>query len=131
MLNTTAFTIDNIILSHENQSISLGGIFKGPTVKDVKLNFKDVDLNQITPTNEKFVFAGNINGEVSFKQNKNVYQPTASITIDNLNVNKTDLGTLNFDIEGDENLQKFTISSNLENKNLESFFFGLYSIIYN
>ena len=115
------FTIDNIILSHENQSISLGGIFKGPTVKDVKLNFKDVDLNQITPTNEKFVFAGNINGEVSFKQNKNVYQPTASITIDNLNVNKTDLGTLNFDIEGDENLQKFTINSNLENKNLESF----------
>lgn len=115
------FTIDNIILSHENQSISLGGIFKGPTVKDVKLNFKNVDLNQITPTNDKFVFAGNINGEVSFKQNNNVYQPTASIIIDNLNVNKTDLGTLNFDIAGDENLQKFTINSNLENKNLESF----------
>ena len=115
------FTIDNIILSHEEQSIALGGIFKGPTVKDLKLSFKDVDLNQITPTNEKFLLEGNINGEVSFKQNKDVYQPTASIIIDNLNVNKTDLGTLNFDIEGDENLQKFKINSNLENKNLESF----------
>jgi hypothetical protein len=40
--------------------------------------------------------------------------PTASIVIDNLNVNKTDLGTLNFEIEGDESLRKFVINSNLE-----------------
>lgn len=115
------FTIDNIILSHENQSISLAGVFNGPKNKDLKLSFKDVDLHQITPTNNSFVLQGNLNGEVSFKQNKDVYQPTASIVIDNLNVNKTDLGILNFDIEGDKNLQKFTINSNLENKNLESF----------
>ena len=115
------FNIDNIILSHENQSISLAGIFKDTSFKDLKLSFKDVDLNQITPTNDKLILEGNINGEVSFKQNKNVYQPTASIVIDNLNVNKTDLGILNFDIEGDENLEKFTINSNLENKYLESF----------
>ncbi|WP_099715674.1 translocation/assembly module TamB domain-containing protein [Flavobacterium sp. 11] len=115
------FDIDNIILSHENQSISLMGAFKGSNVKDLKLSFKDVDLNQITPFNNKFVAHGNINGEVNFKQNNNVYQPTSSIVIDNLNVNKTDLGTLNFEIEGDESLRKFTINSNLENKNFESF----------
>ena len=115
------FDIDNIILSHENQSISLMGAFKGSNIKDLKLSFKDVDLNQITPANNKFVTHGNINGEVNFKQNNNVYQPTSSIVIDNLNVNKTDLGTLNFEIEGDESLRKFTINSNLENKNFESF----------
>lgn len=115
------FDIDNIILSHEEQSIALMGAFKGANSKDLKLSFKDVDLNQITPANNKLVAHGNINGEVNFKQNDNVYQPTASIVIDNLNVNKTDLGTLNFQIEGDESLRKFTINSNLENKNLESF----------
>lgn len=115
------FDIDNIILSHEDQSISLDGIFKDTTIKDIKLSFKDVDLNQITPANNKFVIHGNINGEVNFKQNKDVYQPTSSIIIDKLNVNKTDLGTLNFDIEGDESLRKFTINSDLENENLESF----------
>lgn len=115
------FDIDNIIMSHENQSISLMGAFKGSNVKDLKLSFKDVDLNQITPVNNKFVAHGNINGEVNFKQNNDVYQPTSSIVIDNLNVNKTDLGTLNFEIAGDESLRKFTINSNLENKNLESF----------
>ena len=115
------FDIDNIIMSHENQSISLMGTFDGPNKKDLKLSFKDVDLNQITPLNNKLVTRGNINGEVNFKQNNAVYQPTASIVIDNLNVNKTDLGTLNFDIEGNESLRKFVINSNLENKNVESF----------
>jgi hypothetical protein len=115
------FNIDNIILSHEKQSISLMGAIKGTNVKDLKLSFKDVNLNQITPANKKFVVQGNINGEVNFKQNDNVFQPTSSIVIDNLNVNKTDLGTLNFEIEGDESLKKFTINSNLENENFESF----------
>ncbi|SHG33768.1 Family of unknown function [Flavobacterium segetis] len=115
------FSIDNIILSHENQAISLAGTFKGSDYKDLKLDFKDVDLNQITPINKKFVFDGNINGGVSFKQDKDVYQPTASIVVDNLSINKTELGVLGFDIEGDQNLQKFTINSNLENKDVESF----------
>jgi hypothetical protein len=115
------FNIDNILLTHENQSIALAGILKGSNVKDLKLNFKYVDLNQITPTNEKFILEGNINGEVSFKQNNAVFQPTASIVIDKLNVNKTELGVLNFNIEGNQSLKKFKINSNLENKNVESF----------
>ncbi|MBG6111540.1 virulence-associated protein VapD [Flavobacterium sp. CG_9.10] len=115
------FNIDNIILSHENQSVSLTGDINGPSYKDLKLTFTDVDLNKITPENDKFVFNGNINGEVNYKQNLNVYQPTASIQIDHLNVNKTDLGVLNFDIEGDESFKKFTINSNIENENIESF----------
>jgi hypothetical protein len=115
------FTFDDIILSHEDQQISLWGVFKGKDYKDLKLNFKDVDLNKITPENNKFVFKGNINGDVSFKQNKAVFQPTASILIDHLNLNNIDLGTLDLDIEGDENLRKFTINSTLENENFESF----------
>ena len=115
------FNIDNIVLSHEEQVISLMGDINGPSYKDLKLSFKDVDLNKITPENAQFVFNGNINGEVNYKQNKNVYQPTAAIEIDHLNVNKTDLGLLNFDIEGDENFKKFTINSTIENENIESF----------
>jgi hypothetical protein len=67
------------------------------------------------------VFEGNINGDISFKQNKAIYKPTASLVIDHLNINKTDLGDLKFDIEGDQNLEKFTINSFLENENFESF----------
>ncbi|MGO4821129.1 MULTISPECIES: translocation/assembly module TamB domain-containing protein [unclassified Flavobacterium] len=115
------FNIDDIILSHEDQAISLQGKIKDNTNKDLKLSFKDVDLFKITPTDDKFVFNGNINGEVNFKQNNAVYKPTASIVIDHLNINKTDLGVFNFDIEGDQNLEKFTINSFIENENVESF----------
>lgn len=115
------FTIDNIVLSHENQKIDLNGVIKGNDYKDIVLNFEDVDINKITPLNSKFVFNGNLNGNINYKQNKNVYQPTASIVIDHLNLNNTELGTLNFDIAGDESFKKFTINSNIQNGFTESF----------
>lgn|GEM_PF-33026 len=115
------FTIDNIVLSHENQKIDLNGIIKGTDYKDIVLNFEDVDINKITPFNSKFVFNGNLNGKVNYKQNKSVYQPTASIVIDHLNLNKTELGTLNFDIAGDESFKKFTVNSSIQNGFTESF----------
>ncbi|HJS00620.1 MAG TPA: translocation/assembly module TamB domain-containing protein [Flavobacterium sp.] len=115
------FNFDNIILSHEEQSVSLNGTMNGNLNKDLELTFKDVDLYKITPLSSKFVFNGNINGAIRFQQNKDVYKPTASLVVNNLNINKTDLGTLNFDIEGDQSLKKFTIDSYLVNKDLESF----------
>ncbi|GAA6766971.1 translocation/assembly module TamB domain-containing protein [Flavobacterium sp. CGRL1] len=115
------FTIDNIVLSHENQKIDLNGIIKGKDYKDIVLNFEDVDINKITPYNSKFVFNGNLNGNVNYKQNKDVYQPTASIVVDHLNMNKVDLGTLNFDISGDQTFKKFTVNSSIVNGFAESF----------
>ncbi|WP_269236647.1 translocation/assembly module TamB domain-containing protein [Flavobacterium flavigenum] len=115
------FNIDNIILSHENQKIDLNGVIKGTDYKDLVLNFEDVDINKITPLNKKFVVNGKLNGNINFKQNKNIYQPTANIEIDNLNLNKIDLGTLKFDISGDETFKKFTINSSIQNNFAESF----------
>ncbi|WP_281299378.1 translocation/assembly module TamB domain-containing protein [Flavobacterium limnophilum] len=117
----TNFNFDNIILTHENQEISFMGDIKGSKYKDLKLSMKNVDLNQITPTDPKFVFKGNMNGIVNYKQDNDVYQIPASIQIDGLNINKTNLGNLNFDIVGDEKLKKFTMNSTIENENLESF----------
>jgi len=115
------FNIDNIVMSHENQEVALIGDLNDTSFKDLKLSFKDVDLNKITPTNNKFIFHGNLNGEVNFKQNRNVYQPSSSLKIDHLILNKKELGDFNLDIEGDENLEKFTINSVIENENMESF----------
>jgi hypothetical protein len=115
------FNIDDIILSHENQVISLEGTIKDKINKDLKLSFKDVDLFRITPESSKFVFNGNINGALNFKQNNEIYKPTASLVIDHLNINETDLGVFKFDIEGDQNLEEFTINSFLEKESVESF----------
>ncbi|WP_418263088.1 translocation/assembly module TamB domain-containing protein [Flavobacterium faecale] len=115
------FSIDNIVLSHQGQEIALKGKLGGTKNKDLKLSFKDVDLFKITPADDKFVFNGNLNGEVHFLQNDAVYKPTATLVVDKLNINDTNLGVLKFAIEGDQNLEKFSIDSYLENKNIESF----------
>ncbi|MEO8240649.1 MAG: translocation/assembly module TamB domain-containing protein, partial [Flavobacterium sp.] len=115
------FNFDNIILTHENQEITFMGDTKGSNYKDLKATLKNVDLNQITPTDPKFVFNGNMNAEVFYKQDNAIYKPTATIKIDNLNINKIDLGNLNFDIAGDDSFKKFTVNSTLENNNLKSF----------
>ena len=114
------FNFDAITLTHNNQEITFGGDIKGSEYKDLKVNLKDVDLNQITPTNPKFVFNGNINASVHFKQDNSVFQPTATVQIDNLNINKTSLGKMNLNIAGDRNLKKFIVDANIENENLKS-----------
>lgn len=115
------FTIDDIIMSHENQKIELKGVLKDTSYKDLSLSFTDIDLSKLTPDIEQFKIKGSLNGLVHFKQDKNIYQPTSSLTIDSLNVNNADLGKLNLDIKGDESFKKFYVNSTLENKNVESF----------
>ncbi|NDP27969.1 MAG: translocation/assembly module TamB, partial [Flavobacterium sp.] len=115
------FNFDNIILTNKEQEIMFQGDIKGTNYKDLKLSFKDVDLNQITPADPKFAINGNLNAVVNYKQNNAVFQPTASIQIDHLNINKADLGYLNFDITGDESFKKFTVNSSIENENVASF----------
>ncbi|MGA9638265.1 translocation/assembly module TamB domain-containing protein [Flavobacterium sp.] len=115
------FVIDNMVLTHEDQEIVLNGKLLGKNNKNLKLSFKDVDLFKITPTDNKFVFNGNLNGELNFIQNNEVYKPTAALRVDQLSVNKTDLGILELNIEGDENLETFAVDSFLKNENLESF----------
>ena len=115
------FNFDDIIMSHENQEISFMGVIKGSTYKDLKVNLKNVDLNQITPTDPKFTFNGNINADVNYKQDNAVYQLPTSVKIDHLNINKIDLGNLNLDVIGDETFKKFTVNSTIENENVESF----------
>lgn len=114
------FNFDDIILTHSNQEIIFTGDIKGSKYKDLKISLKDVNLNQITPTNPKFVFNGNINALINFKQDNTIFQPTATVQIDDLDINKTNLGTLNLDIAGDKDLKKFALDATIENKNLKS-----------
>lgn len=115
------FTFDDIILSHENQSVLLKGFLNGTTSKDLQLTFTDVNLNKITPDVKQFKFDGNLNGEIYLKQSNSVYQPTAALEIKNLEINDNELGNLNLDIKGNNEFTRFDIDSKIENENLKSF----------
>jgi hypothetical protein len=115
------FTFDNFLITHQNESVALNGIIEGTQTKDLELIFKDVNLNKITPTVNKFRFGGNLDGSVYFKQNNSVYQPNAKLKINNLEVNENLLGTLLLEISGDDSLSKFQINSEIINENFNSF----------
>ena len=109
--NFHAFSFDDIIVSHENQSMKLNGSLSGAKNKDIALAFNNVNLNKITPTVEQFKFDGFVNGEIYLKQNNSVYQPTATLEINELQINENALGKMNLDIKGNEDFSKFEIDS--------------------
>jgi len=117
----TDFNIDNISLSHNNQRVDLAGIIKGKEYKDLKLSFNEVDLHKITPSIDSLNFGGRLNGDISLKQDKNQFEPTASLTIDTLRVNKYILGDMKLGVEGDRSFKKFNIDTSIERDGDETF----------
>lgn len=115
-------TIDQLILSHDHQKISLNGVLKGKDYKNLSLSFDKVDLSKITPEIELLKMGGLLNGEINFEQDKQIYKPTSNINIENLQLNQVDLGHMYFNIQGDASLQNFKVGSSIIKDGKEKFF---------
>ncbi|MGH2665630.1 translocation/assembly module TamB domain-containing protein [Flavobacterium sp.] len=117
----TDFSVERIAMSHENQVMELMGVLRDSTYKDLKLSFKDVNLDKITPSIDSLKIKGKVNGIVDFKQNKSIYEPSSSLAIDSLSINGLALGKLDIDVKGDNSFKNFNVHSVLRNDGLESF----------
>lgn len=118
----TDFAIDRITLSHNDQKVELAGLIKGKDYKDISLTFDDVMLEKVTPSLDSLNFGGRLNGEVSLKQNKDVFQPESTITVDSLKLNNYLIGNLDMQVAGDQSLRKFNVYTNIYRNNAETFF---------
>ena len=49
-------------MDYKDEQIKLSGVLKDSTQKDIKLSFKTVDLNKITPAINDFNFEGILDG---------------------------------------------------------------------
>lgn len=116
------FDFKKLTLSHNDQKIDFFGTMRDSTYKDFKLTFNDVDLNKVTPELDSLSFGGKINGNITYKQDRNKYEPISNITIDSLKVNQFLLGDLDFKIEGNENFNQFKVNSSLKQEGKEHFF---------
>lgn len=115
------FDFDNIAMTHEDQRVSLRGALRDSTYKDLDLDFEKVDLSRILPSIDSLRIAGRLDGDIRFKQDKSVYQPTAHLTVSGLAANDIALGNLDVSIEGDNGFKTFKVDSSLENDNVKSF----------
>ncbi|WP_325202028.1 translocation/assembly module TamB domain-containing protein [Flavobacterium sp.] len=118
----TDFSIEKIALTHNGQKMELSGMLEGKDHKDIQLTFDNVDLAKVTPALTNLSFNGNLNGHVNVKQDKDVYQPISSITVDSLKINNYDLGNLDLQVTGDNSFRKFNVNSSIKNNDVENFY---------
>ncbi|AEW86155.1 hypothetical protein FCOL_06670 [Flavobacterium columnare ATCC 49512] len=112
----TDFSIEKISLSHNDQTMELMGVLQDSTYKDLRLSFKDVELDKITPAVDNLQFKGKLNGNIDFKQEKSIYEPASELTVDDFSINNLPLGRFDIAVTGDDNLRNFKINSVLNNK---------------
>lgn len=108
--------ISQIMMSHNKEQIALSGILRDSTYKDIHLNFKDVDIAKITPEIDSVRLKGNVNGKLDVLQKDGVLLPNSSITIDDLDVNDTYLGSFKAHIKGDETLSNYDVDVSIKNE---------------
>ena len=113
--------IDNLRMSHLNEEIELSGIIRdSSSYKNINLNFKDVDLEKITPRIDSLALAGNVNGKLNIQQQNGVYLPESNVIIDDFKVNNFNLGSFKANIIGNESLTNYNIDVSLKDDANES-----------
>ena len=115
------FNIDQIMMSHNREEITLSGVIKDSTYKDLNLKFTDVDLAKITPTVEGLDLQGNVNGKLDLLQQNGNYLPNSTVTIDNFIVNELALGSFDAKIIGNENLTNYNVNVKIKDDVSQSF----------
>ncbi|ULC58430.1 translocation/assembly module TamB [Flaviramulus sp. BrNp1-15] len=117
----TKFDIDKFKINHNNEEIRLSGFLRDSTQKDIKLNFKDVDLAKITPDIDSLSLAGNVNGKLDILQKNGSYLPNSTIVIDDLKVNDYLLGSFDANITGNESLTNYKVNATIKDDISKSF----------
>ncbi len=113
--------IKTLVLSHKDELIDLKGQIRDSTYKNIKANFKNVDLAKVTPELDSLNLGGRINGQLDVLQKNGAYLPVTSLAISDFSVNETNLGQLDINVRGNATLSKYEIDSRLAREGLKSF----------
>ncbi|MAP56025.1 MAG: N-acetyl-gamma-glutamyl-phosphate reductase [Altibacter sp.] len=112
--------IDSLVFSHNNEIIQLAGTLRDSTYKNVKLQFNNVNIGNLTPDIDSLQLQGNINGKLDFLQKNGAYYPNSQVTIDNVIINDVSFGDLDLTVRGNEDLTNYSINTSLTNNNVKS-----------
>ena len=112
--------IKELILSHDEERISVAGQIKDSTYKDIKTNFKQVRLSHITPYIDSLSLKGLVNGNLDILQKEGVYLPNSSVNISNFTINDILMGDLDLSVVGNESLTNYKINTTLTNQEVEA-----------
>ena len=112
--------IKEMILSHDEERITLSGQVKDSTSKNIKANFEQVRLSHITPYIDSLDLKGLVNGNLDILQKDGVYLPSSTIDISNFTINDILMGDLDLSITGNESLTSYKINTTLSNEEVQT-----------
>ena len=121
----------NLTLSSLNQKITFDGKYLNNDNLNFDLKFENVNLDEIIPENDRFVFKGYSNLDLKIKNLNGENFSKANVFISEFKINDTNYGNLSFDLNSTKNNQ-FSVDYKIFNSNdvfLKSE--GLISIIEN
>lgn len=107
------FEISPFELVSNEQKIEFQGDLLGDIQKDVKAKFTDVQLVSILPESDSYSLTGLLNGNVSLKQDENLIEPIADITVNDVIVNDFSQGTLKVKVTGENSFNKYNVDVSL------------------
>lgn len=114
------FDIFPISIDNDDEQMLLSGVISDSINKNLRLDFKDVQLQKITPRIDSLSLKGIVNGNLNLIQNNGLYLPKSNVVISNLFVNDYDLGNLKAKIEGNNSITNYLVDVSLVNDNLKS-----------
>lgn len=112
--------IRQLDMTYKDEQILLQGELIDSTYKDIRLNFKNVALDKVSPSIDSLGLNGTVNGDLNILQKGGNYFPSSKLYIADFMVNEFGLGDLDVDIIGNKDLSKFSVDASLINKNLAS-----------
>ena len=115
------FNIDKFEITHGNEQIKLSGFLRDSTQKDLKLNFKNVDLAKIIPEVDSLKLEGRVNGKLDVLQKNGSYLPNSTIVIDNFKVNNIAFGSFDANIKGNQDLTNYLVDVSIKDDTKKSF----------
>ncbi|TYA78799.1 translocation/assembly module TamB [Seonamhaeicola marinus] len=115
------FSFNNLKINHKDEEVKLSGFLKDSTQKDIKLNFKNVNLAKITPDIDSLSLAGRVNGKLDILQKNGSYLPNSTVIINNFKINNFPLGDFDARITGNENLTNYLVDATIKNDISKSF----------
>lgn len=114
------FTFLPFKANSKDQEIKFSGKIKNKN-KDLKFNFKKVNLTSITPKIDSLDLKGELNGSLNYVQVQQKIMPKADLKISDFHINKSHQGDLMLDIQGKNSFTTYDVLASLTRDNSENF----------
>ena len=108
--NTHQVKVENFNLRSAEESLQLEGYYQSNKDYTFALETKSLDLAEALPKGDKFNFAGRLDASIELSENVQQQLRSVNLQVDNLVINKEEMGDFNLSMGGSSQLKTYPIN---------------------